>query len=71
MDALLVKIINTAKLAGGKIIYPEFLATLGYEERQFLRRAIQKGKADGTLKSYLQWDETSKTSTHFLEAVTP
>lgn len=70
MDALLQKLIDSAKAKGGKTTYPEFLASITYQERQLLRRTIQLGKSNGTLKSYLQWDEESKTSTHILEAVT-
>lgn len=70
MNELLAKLIQTAKDAGGTTTYPEFLASISYEERQFLPRAIKLGKANGTLKSYLVWDAEKKENTHILEAVT-
>ena len=70
VNELLQKLIDAAKANGGKTTYPEFLASISYEERQYLPRAIKLGKANGTLKSYLVWDAEAKANTHILEAVT-
>lgn len=70
MNELLAKLLESAKNAGGTTTYPEFLASISYEERQLLPRAIKLGKANGTLKSYLVWDEENKANKHILEAVT-
>lgn len=69
MNELLQKIIDAANSAGGITTYPEFYATLTDAEKKLLPRAIKLGKAQGTLKSYLTWDEVNKTNIHNLERV--
>jgi len=71
MDALLQKILDAATAKGGKISYPDFLASIDYQERQLLPRTIKYGKAKKTLFSYLDYDAENKTNTHWLSTTAP
>jgi hypothetical protein len=69
MNELIQKLLDAATSAGGKTTYPEFYATLTDAEKRLIPRAIKQAKANGTLKSYITWDEVNKTNIHHLERV--
>lgn len=69
MDALLQRLLDAAQASGGKTTYPAFIENLSFQEQQLMPRVIKLGKQNGTLKSYLVWDETTKSNTHILERV--
>jgi hypothetical protein len=67
MEAVLAKILLALPVVGNKTTYPDFVATLSYQEQMQMPKAISLGKSQGVLKSYISWDSVAKKSTHVLE----
>jgi len=69
MNELLVKIRNLLSANGGKMLYPDLLAEMDYQERGFLPRTLKLAKQNGVLKSNMIWDRDAKQNLHWIELV--
>ena len=55
----------------GEVTYGAFFNGLDYRQQQLLPRAINLGKANGTIQQRLVWNADTKKSTHVISRVAP